>query len=101
MRMAATAPSDTGDFRYFALFSSSPSYGFFSLISQIALNLPKRFFVSKVTVAVKVSSSPDSFRSLGTRHKYPHVPAQPKGIIPSATFFPEESVMTTVGSSEA
>ena len=83
---------------YFAAFSSSFfSCGFFSLISQVASNLPKRSFVSKVMVAVKVSSSPESFRSFGTRHEYPQVPPQPKGILPSATFFPEESVMTTVG----
>jgi hypothetical protein len=57
--------------------------------------------VSKVTVAVKVSLPLGNFRSLGTRHEYPQVPPQPKGIVPSATLFPEESVMTTVGTSEA
>ena len=97
----ATAASDTGDLYFFALSASFFSGGFFSLILQIALHLPKRCFVSKVTVAVKVSLSPASLRSLGTRHEYPQVPPQPKGIVPSATFFPEESVMTTIGSSAA
>ena len=79
---------------------SSFARSFFSVILQVASNLPKRSLVSKVTVAVKVSSLPESFRSVGTRHEYPQVPPQPKGIVPSATFFPAESVMTTFGSSE-
>ena len=97
----ATAATDTGDLYFLALSSSFFSCGFFSLIWQLASSLPKRFFVPKVTVAVKVSLSPESFRSLGTRHEYPQVPPQPKGIVPSATFFPEASVMTTVGSNVA
>ena len=80
---------------------SSLACSFLSLILQVASNLPKRSLVSKETVAVKVSSLPESFRSFGTRHEYPQVPPQPKGIVPSTTFFPEELVMTTVGSSEA
>jgi hypothetical protein len=100
-RALRAAVTVTGDLYFLALPSSFFSRGFFSLIWQIASSLPKRFFVSKVTVAANVSSSPESFRSLGTRHEYPQVPPQPKGIVPSATFFPEESVMTTVGSNAA
>jgi hypothetical protein len=67
-------------------------------ISSVPSTLPYRSSVSKVTVAWKVSLSPESFRSCGTRHEYPQVPPQPKGILPPATFLPVESVMLTVGS---
>ena len=35
---------------------------------------------------VNVSLLPASFISFGTRHEYPQVPSQPKGITPSETF---------------
>jgi hypothetical protein len=57
--------------------------------------LPYNSFVSYLTVAVKVSVLPAGFRSFGTRHEYPQVPSQPKGIGPSATVLPVESVMVT------
>ena len=50
---------------------------------------------------VNVSLLPASFKSFGTRHEYPQVPSQPKGIAPSATFLPAESVIVTIGSSES
>ena len=57
--------------------------------------------VSYFTRIVNVSLLPASFRSFGTRHEYPQVPSQPKGILPSETFLPEESVIVTIGSSES
>jgi hypothetical protein len=47
---------------------------------------------------VNVSVLPANFRSFGTRHEYPQVPPQPKGITPSAMFLPAAFVMVTVGS---
>jgi len=47
---------------------------------------------------VNVSSSPLSLRSLGTRHEYPQVLSQPKGIEPSAMVLPLARLMATFGS---
>lgn len=44
---------------------------------------------------VKASALPFSLRFFGTRHEYPQVPSQPKGITPSATFSPLARVMIT------
>ena len=63
--------------------------------------LPYSSRVSYVTVAVKVSSSPEISRSVGTRHEYPQVPPHPKGIGPAATSLPVESVIETEGFSVA
>jgi hypothetical protein len=57
--------------------------------------------VSKVTVAVNVSRSPDNSKSCGTRHEYPQVPPHPNGIKPLATTLPDELVMETRGTSDA
>ncbi len=69
-------------------------------IFRDASTLPYSSSVSYFTVTVNVSLLPASFRSFGTRHEYPQVPSQPKGIGPSATFLPAESVIVTIGSSE-
>lgn len=59
--------------------------------------LPYSSLVSKVTVAVKVSLGPLSLISAGTRHAYPQVSSQPKGMLPSANFRPSALVMSTEG----
>ena len=69
-------------------------------IFRDASTLPYSSSVSYFTVMVNVSLLPASFRSFGTRHEYPQVPSQPKGIVPSATVLPAESVIVTTGSSE-
>ena len=66
-----------------------------------ASTLPYNSSVSYFTVTVNVSDLPDSFKSFGTRHEYPQVPSQPKGIVPSATFLPDESATVTTGSRES
>ena len=63
-----------------------------------AWTLPYNSRVSYFTVTVNVSVSPANFKSFGTRHEYPQVPSQPKGIGPSETFLPDESVIVTEGS---
>jgi hypothetical protein len=68
------------------------------MIFRDASTLPYNSLVSYLTVAVKVSVLPVNFRSFGTRHEYPQVPSQPKGIGPSAIVLPAESAMVTVGS---
>jgi hypothetical protein len=66
-----------------------------------ASTLPYKSSVSYFTVTVNVSDLPESFKSFSTRHEYPHVPSQPNGMIPSATFLPDESVTVTTGSKES
>jgi len=73
---------------------------FSTTTSREPTTFPYRSSVSKVTVMVKRSRPPLRSRSLGTRHEYPQVPPQPKGMVPSATRLPAAFVMTTVGSSE-
>ena len=70
------------------------------VIFLCAVTLSYSFCVSYVTVTVNSSSSPLIFRSFGTRHVYPQVPAQPKGMTPSATISPSARVITTFGSSD-
>ena len=78
-----------------------PVYSAPSVIVRDASSLPYKSAVSYFTRIVNNSLLPASFRSFGTRHEYPQVPSQPKGMIPSATFLPDESVMVTTGSKES
>jgi len=71
------------------------------MISQDASILPCNSRVSYVTVAVKTSLSPDTFKLVGTRHEYPQLPPHPNGIVPLATSLPDESVIVTVGCRDA
>ena len=70
------------------------------VMDRLALILPYNSMVSYNTCTLKVSSFPSNLRSFGTRHEYPQVPSQPKGITPSATFSPLRRVMITFGSSD-
>jgi len=70
-------------------------------ICCVPVTFPYSSRVSHDTSMVNVSSSAFSFRSSGTRHEYPQVPPQPKGIGPSATHSPDEFVILTVGSSDS
>ena len=78
-----------------------PVYSAPSVIVRDASSLPYKSAVSYFTRIVNNSLLPASFRSFGTRHEYPQVPSQPKGILPSETVLPEASVIVTVGSSES
>jgi hypothetical protein len=77
--------------------------GYFDVNTNVrdAWTLPYNSNVSYFTVIVKVSVLPANFRSFGTRHEYPQVPSQPKGIGPSETVLPDESEIVTTGSSDS
>jgi hypothetical protein len=64
------------------------------------VTVPYKSNVSYFTATLNVSVPPDSFKSFGTRHEYPQVPSQPKGMTPSAIFLPDEFVTVTTGSSD-
>ena len=81
--------------------SRQASYGAVKTIFRDASTLPYNSNVSYFTVTRNVSVLPASFRSFGTRHEYPQVPSQPKGIGPSATFLPAALLIVTIGSRES
>jgi hypothetical protein len=70
------------------------------LIAREASTVPYSAFVSNFTVTVNVSLLPVSLISSGTRHEYRRKPSAPqqKGMGPSETIFPLESLMVTAGS---
>ena len=88
----ATGPVDVA--------STRPVYSALSVIVRDASSLPYRSAVSYFTRIVSNSLVPAGIRSFGTRHEYPQVPSQPKGILPSETVLPEESLIVTIGSSD-